>query len=129
MIKTKSVYSSIKTDDGLRILVTRFRGRGLKKTRYNVWMANLGPSEKILKKYQADKISWTEFKNQYKSELFGSDKSEDENKTIKNHGQKFTLRLLKTLSKRQDITLMCHCDENQSDCHVNVLREVLEENV
>ena len=29
MIKTRSVWSDIRKDDGLRILATRFRGRGL----------------------------------------------------------------------------------------------------
>ncbi|MEA3142448.1 MAG: hypothetical protein QOK23_4617 [Gammaproteobacteria bacterium] len=49
MIRTKSVYSPIDhKKDGLRILVTRIRGRGLKKSRYHEWMANLGPSEKLL---------------------------------------------------------------------------------
>src|SRR5579863_3241361 len=46
MIKTKSVYSPINHQrDGLRVLVTRFRGRGLPKNKYDVWMPNLGPSE------------------------------------------------------------------------------------
>jgi hypothetical protein len=33
--------------------------------------------------------------------------------SIKNHGQKFTLRLLKRLAKRQNVTIMCHCDDDQ----------------
>jgi hypothetical protein len=49
MLSTKSVYSPIdRKNDGLRILVTRIRGRGLKKNRYHEWMANLGPSERLL---------------------------------------------------------------------------------
>ena len=54
MIKTKSVAT--KTDrqkDGLRILVARGRGRGLPANRYDVWMANLGPSEQLLESYLA----------------------------------------------------------------------------
>jgi uncharacterized protein YeaO (DUF488 family) len=44
MIQTKSVYSAIEPSrDGLRILATRFRGRGMPTSRYHVWMANLGP--------------------------------------------------------------------------------------
>ena len=50
MIKTKSVRSPIERGkDGLRILVTRFRGRRLPVSRYDVWMANLGPSEELLR--------------------------------------------------------------------------------
>jgi uncharacterized protein YeaO (DUF488 family) len=36
MIKAKSVYSSIEPrKDGLRMLATRIRGRGLRKNRYD----------------------------------------------------------------------------------------------
>jgi len=56
MIRTKSVYSPIERQtDGLRVLATRLRGRGLPKERYDVWMANLGPSEKLLREIQARK--------------------------------------------------------------------------
>jgi len=125
-LKTKCVYSKIdKEEDGLRILCTRFRGRGLRKNRYNVWMANLGPSEKLLKKYQNDKISWNEFKLSYKRELLEGYVKDKINNTIRNKGQKFTLRLLRKLSLMQDVTLLCHCDENQKDCHRNVLRDII----
>lgn len=39
------------------------------------------------------------------------------NRTIKNHGQKFTLRLLQQLAKRSTITLLCHCAEEERHCH------------
>jgi len=58
MLKTKSVWSPINQKaDGLRILVTRFRGRGMPTSRYNVWMPSLGPSERLLKAGQAGRIS------------------------------------------------------------------------
>ena len=42
MLKTKSVHSAIEPrKDGLRILATRVRGRGLLCSRPEVWMANL----------------------------------------------------------------------------------------
>jgi uncharacterized protein YeaO (DUF488 family) len=48
MFKTKSVHSKIEPrKDGLRILAARGRGRGLPSDRYDVWMANLGPSEQL----------------------------------------------------------------------------------
>jgi len=49
MLRTKSVWSPIdRKHDGLRILATRFRGRALPASRHDVWMANLGPSERPL---------------------------------------------------------------------------------
>jgi uncharacterized protein YeaO (DUF488 family) len=47
-IQEKSVHSPIDESDGLRILATRWRGRGLPASRYHIWMPNLGPSEELL---------------------------------------------------------------------------------
>lgn len=48
------------------------------------------------------------------------------NRTIKNYGQKFTLRLLQELAKRRPVTLMCHCPEDQPHCHRHILEAILE---
>jgi len=53
------------------------------------------------------KISWS-FSRGYKKELFEGGAVDRKNKTIKNHGQKFTLRLLQQLAKRSTVTLLCH---------------------
>jgi hypothetical protein len=45
--------------------------------------------------------------------------------SIKNHGQKFTLRLIKHLGRRQPVTLLCHCAENETRCHRHELRRVM----
>ena len=126
MILTKSVYSPISPPrDGLRILATRFRGRGLPKSRYDVWMANLGPSERLLKTMQKGKISWAEFSRRYRRELFEESSPGRKNRTIKNHGQKFTLRLLQLLGRKGRVTVMCHCDEEQEHCHRHLLKKIL----
>jgi hypothetical protein len=51
------------------------------------------------------------------------------NRTLKNHGQKFTLRPLQYLAKCQPVTLMCHCAEDESHCHRHILLRVLRGNV
>ena len=88
-------------------------------------MANLGPSEKLFRDWLAGKISWGEFTRRYKKELFEGGSIDRKNKTIKNHGQKFTLRLLQKLAKRGTITLLCHCHEDQAHCHRHVLAAML----
>ena len=99
MLKTKSVWSAISHKrDGLLILVTRIRGRGLPASRYDVWMANLGPSDRLLRGVQNDRISWAQFSTAYRKELFLDGPSDKRSQTIKNHGQKFTLRLVKRLA-------------------------------
>lgn len=125
MLKTKSVWSPIKKSDGIRILVTRFRGRGMPSSRYHVWMPSLGPSEHLLKLGQQDKLKWSQFAREYSKELFLDGPVDKKCKTIKNHGQKFTLRLLKQLAKSGTVTLMCHCDEDQQNCHRHVLKRLI----
>lgn len=92
-------------------------------------MANLAPSEALLKAIWNDRITWSEFSRQYRKELKEGGSIDKRNKLIKNHGQKFTLRLLQKLGKSQNVTLMCHCDEDMETCHRHVLRKVLQAKV
>ena len=117
MIKTRSVQSETRKDDGLRILATRFRGRGMPASKYDVWMPALGPSEQLLKSVQSGDIAWKAFTKRYREELFLDGPIDDRSNTIKNHGQKSTLRLLKALGEKQEVTLMCHWDEDATECH------------
>lgn len=126
MLKTKSVHSPIDDADGLRILATRFRGRGLPASRYDAWMPSLGPSEQLLKAALSGRIDWKTFAKRYREELYLDGPIDDRSETIKNHGQKSTLRLLKALSGRQHVTLMCHCDEDASECHRFLLAKEIE---
>jgi uncharacterized protein YeaO (DUF488 family) len=126
MLYTKSVHSNPEAKDGLRILAARFRGRGLSADRYDVWMANLAPSEKLLRAFLAEEISWAVFSKSYKQQLFADAALDSENRTIRNHGQKFTLRLLKHLSQAGNVTVMCHCPEDTTQCHRFLLKSVVE---
>ena len=126
MLKTKSVESPIDRDgDGLRILATRFRGRGMSTDRYDVWMPSLGPSEQLLRTVQSGKKSWAQFSREYLKELFMDGPIDSRSRTIKNHGQKFTLRLIKDLAGKGHVTLLCHCAENQAQCHRHLLQRII----
>jgi uncharacterized protein YeaO (DUF488 family) len=130
MIKTKSVHTRIEPQsDGLRILATRGRGRGLPKDLYDVWMANLGPSEQLRNEFLTRRITWPQFSERYRKELRESDATDRRNKRIKNHGQKFTLRLLQHLAQNQTVTLLCHCAEDEKHCHRHLLKTLLERKV
>ena len=123
MLRTKSVYSPMnRKRDGLRILATRFRGRRMPTTRYDVWMPSLGPSERILRAAQEGRMSWAKFAREYRNELRMDGPIDSRSRTIKNHGQKFTLRLLARLAKKGNVTVMCHCSEDQKQCHRHLLR-------
>lgn len=126
MLKVKSVYSPIDREgDGLRILATRVRGRGLRSTRYDVWMASLGPSEKLLADGRSGKLSWAQFKTRYRREIVMDGPVDRLSKNIKNHGQKFTLRLIRKMAQRSNVTLMCHCNEDIDNCHRFLLRDLI----
>jgi uncharacterized protein YeaO (DUF488 family) len=89
-------------------------------------MANLSPSEKLVRGFQAGKIPWSDFSRRYRKELLENGAIDHRNKTIKNHGQKFTLRLLQKLAKRDTVTLLYHCPEDQMHCHRHVLKRILD---
>ena len=126
MIRTKSVWTPIdKEADGLRILIARFRGRGLPQGICDIWMPNLGPTEELLRAVQSGAVTWAEFGKRYRDELFEGGSIDQRNPTIRNHGQKFTLRLLNRLAAAGPVTLMCHCDEAAQQCHRFVLQELL----
>ena len=125
MLKTKSVWSPKRSSDGLRILVSRIRGRGLSGNAYHVWMASLGPSERLLRRFQSGSLSWAAFSRAYRAELFMPAAIDSRNKNIKNHGQKFTLRLVKQLATAGRVTLLCHCAEDQAQCHRHLLRRLI----
>lgn len=126
MLSTKSVRTAIDRDgDGLRILVARFRGHGVPRSRYDVWMPSLGPSERTLRAMQSGSITWAQFSREYRNELFLDGPVDKRSRTIKNHGQKFTLRLLKKLSQAANVTLLCHCAEDEQHCHRHLLRALI----
>ena len=127
MLRTKSVWSPIdRKRDGLRILATRFRGRGMTASRYDVWMPSLAPSERLLRSVQAGRISWAAFLREYRREMFMDGPVDSRSASIKNHGQKFTLRLLRRLAGSGTVTVMCHCAEDQPECHRHELRQLIE---
>ncbi len=126
MLQTRSLQSAPRKADGLRLLVARFRGRGVPASAYDVWLPNLGPSEELLRAFLDGGIPWREFERRYTHELFEPGQRDARNRTVKDHGQKFVLRLVKHLAEGRTVTLLCHCAEDQAQCHRHVLKRVLE---
>ncbi len=93
-------------------------------TRYDVWLPSLGPSEALLEGRLTS--SWGQFVREYRKELWTDGPIDRRCATIKNHGQKSLLRLLKHLGRRSTVTLMCHCDEDQVRCHRHTLKKIIQ---
>jgi len=125
VLKTRSVHSPAAPADGLRVLVTRFRGRALPRSRYDLWVPSLGPSEQLLRRWLRGGLSWGAFARAYRAELFLPGRIDARNRTVKNHGQKFLLRVLKHLAATGNVTLLCHCGEAAAHCHRHVLARLI----
>src|SRR5690606_1978355 len=109
-----------------RIHTARTRGRGLKASRYDLWMPNLGPSQKLRKKLDDQRISWREFCRDYKAELLMLGPIDRLSHTNwGNKGQKFTLRLIKLLARRGNVTILCTCKEEEPQCHRHVFKRFI----
>lgn len=58
--------------------------------------------------------------------MFADAAGDKDNATIKNHGQKFTVRLIAELAQRENVTLLCHCAEDATQCHRFLLQKLIE---
>lgn len=112
MIRTKSIYDPKEELDGLRILITRFYPRGIKKTHFDFWKKELAPSKQLLKEYKTEKKTWEEFTESFQSEL----KTQESIDAIKD---------LKTKSRSNNITLLCYEKDGES-CHRYLLKKLIE---
>lgn len=112
MIKTKSIYSPTDENDGLRVLITRFYPRGIKREKYDVWLRELAPSRELLRLYKTDEINWNDFLTELLSELRDNDNSID------------AIRTLNTKSNMQDITLLCY-EKDGLPCHRHLIKELV----
>jgi len=70
-IRIKRVYEEPEEADGCRILVDRLWARGLskEKTRVDIWIKEIAPSNELRRWYGHDLDKWTEFKARYAAEL------------------------------------------------------------
>ena len=71
MIKIKRIYEPWNLDDGFRILIDRLWPRGLSKdkTKLDLWMKDIAPSNELRKWFSHDLSKWDEFKRRYLKEL------------------------------------------------------------
>lgn len=110
MIRTKSIYKPRDPADGIRILITRYYPRGVKKTHFDRWVRELAPNAELLRKHKNQNITWDEFMISYKSELKKNPES---------------LQTIRELHSNHDtITLLCYEPEG-AHCHRHLLKEII----
>lgn len=113
MVRTGSVYSPEGEDDVLRLLVTRYWPRGVKKERVDKWIRGLGPSTELIKDWKAGSVSWGEFQKRYRAEFKDPEK------------KKLFEELKEIVSKEENVTLLCTCKEEEQHCHRHLLSAML----
>ena len=107
--------------EGPRIGTVRRPPRGVpraqfaKRNFYDVWLPNLAPSEKLVKRAlkSRDERSWRAFVRDYRAEMKRPEASH-------------VLDVLAALSHEADFSVGCYC-EDEERCHRSVLRELLSE--
>ncbi len=115
MIRIKSIYDPVSKDDGVRVLVTRYWPRGVRKEKAGCWLKELGTEPQLIKVWKAGKIGWEEFEKRYRAEY----KSEEKKKGFEE---------LKGIIKGADgrnVTLLCACRDDEH-CHREILKDMLE---
>ncbi|MDA7997571.1 MAG: DUF488 family protein [Nitrosopumilus sp.] len=108
-IRTKSIHAPPADDDGLRVLVTRFHPRGVKRERYDVWCRDLAPSRELLKLHKEDRIRWDKFLRALYSEIRGNEA-----------GWRMIMELNREARKR-NVTLLCH-ERDGMPCHRHLVK-------
>lgn len=106
----KSAFAPAGKEDGLRLLVTRFKPYGLGKKDWDLWLTDLAPSKALVKGFLAGKMKWKAFASAYRKEIAP---------------QKSLLRTLRFMSEEgRPITLLCACDK-PDQCHRRLLRDAI----
>jgi uncharacterized protein YeaO (DUF488 family) len=118
MIRTRRWNDPARPDDGFRLLVSRFRPRGVKQEdeTWDAWDPELGPSKKLHAAYygKADApIDWETYRARYHKEM---------------EGQDFRLRALTNrVAAGETITLLCSSAcEDPAHCHRTLLQAIIE---
>jgi len=118
-IKTKRWDDPVDPDDGFRLLICRYRPRGLPKDQetWDAWNANLGPSKELHAAAYGKKglqLNWVEYRRRYLAEMKSQTAAIDE--------------LARRAAGGETITLLCSSAcERESRCHRSLLKELVEQ--
>ena len=117
-LKTRRWCVPAEPDDGLRVLICRFRPRGLPKEKetWDVWMRELGPSPPLLAAFQGKgqtPITLDEYRERYLREM------EAQHEKI--------AELAARVDQGETVTLLCSKDCIIAEaCHRTLLAELIE---
>lgn len=113
MIDTGSVYDPDSTASGHRVLVMRLWPRGIRRSKIDLSLPDLGPSVGLLQAYETGGLNQSEFTRRYRAEMAQ---------------QEDLLRRVKKLERQHGVVrLLCWERIPRRDfCHTLVLKQILE---
>ena len=117
MITTKRWNDPKQPSDGLRVLVTRYRPRGLPKAKetWDIWMRELAPSVELHSAFYGKngaKISWSSYRVSFLREMEASKQA--------------IRKLVERIVRGEHITLLCSSAcVHEDHCHRSLLRELI----
>jgi uncharacterized protein YeaO (DUF488 family) len=113
MIKTKSIYEPKEEIDGIRILITRYWPRGIKKEYFGKWYKELSPSKDLLKSYKTNKIDFKSFERLFLEEIEKSNVTE------------IFKEIVKEIIKGKNVTFLCY-EKDEVNCHRKLIKKICE---
>jgi len=127
MLKTKSIYDPTAEADGLRLLVSRYWPRGVKKERTDHWFRDLGPRPALISAWKSAQVTWLEFTALYLGEFDSS---------ARRDAFASAASLIKGAERAVEtpggacsvVTLLCTCRDG-THCHRELLRDTFEREI
>ena len=117
-LRTKRWNDPVEPEDGFRLLVCRYRPRGLRKQAetWQAWRKELGPSAELHAACYGKRgppIGWDEYRARYLAEMRGQEAA--------------LLELARRCDAGESICLLCSSAcADEARCHRSLLRELIE---
>lgn len=107
-LATKRVYDPSSRDDGARVLIMRLWPRGIRRSRVDVWLKELGPILPLLRAFRGGRVDWDEYRRRYRAGLRRPEARE-------------ALTEVRRRLRRGRVTLLCGCPD-EARCHRRLLK-------
>ena len=116
MMLTKRIYEPEAPEDGIRLLITRYYPRGVKRHQYTEQARDLSPSAELLCRYQNKEIRWEQFLEEFTAEIRANEKAQAIIKKLHEYSRNVD----------RNITLL-RFEKEGENCHRYIVKAFIEE--